>query len=87
MGAAVSSLLAFGAGAFVPLAPYLFGAGPLALAWAIGLAAAGLFSVGAVLSLFTGRNAMYSGARMLALGAFAGAITFAIGRLLGVATG
>ncbi len=87
MGAAISSLLAFGAGAFVPLAPYLFGAGPLALAWAIGLAAAGLFGVGATLSLFTGRNAVYSGARMLALGAFAGVITFAIGRLLGVATG
>jgi VIT1/CCC1 family predicted Fe2+/Mn2+ transporter len=87
MGAAVSSLLAFGAGAFVPLAPYLFGAGALALAWAIGLTAAGLFSVGAILSLFTGRNAVFSGARMLALGAFAGGVTFAIGRLLGVATG
>jgi hypothetical protein len=36
------------------------------------------------LSLFTGRNAIFSGVRMLALGALAGGITFAIGRLLGV---
>ena len=74
-------------GAFVPLAPYLFRAAPNPLGWTIGLAAAGLFSVGAVLSLFTGRNGVYSGARMLVLGAMAGAITFAIGHLLGMATG
>jgi VIT1/CCC1 family predicted Fe2+/Mn2+ transporter len=87
IGAALSSLVAFAGGAFVPLAPYLFGAGPNPLGWTIGLAAAALFSVGAVLSLFTGRNGVYSGARMLVLGAMAGAITFAIGHLLGVATG
>lgn len=86
-GAAVSSLCAFAAGAFVPLAPYLFGAATNALDWAIGLTAAALFSVGAVLSLFTGRNGVYSGVRMLVLGALAGGITFGIGRLLGVATG
>jgi VIT1/CCC1 family predicted Fe2+/Mn2+ transporter len=87
IGAAVSSLCAFAAGAFVPLAPYWLAPGSEALGWAIGLAAAGLFSVGAVLSLFTGRNAVYSGARMLALGALAGGITFAIGRMLGIAVG
>jgi VIT1/CCC1 family predicted Fe2+/Mn2+ transporter len=36
------------------------------------------------MSLFTGRNAIVSGLRMLALGALAGAVTFAIGRLAGV---
>lgn len=86
-GAAVSSLCAFAAGAFVPLAPYLSGAATNALEWAIGLTAAALFSVGAVLSLFTGRNGVYSGVRMLVLGALAGGITFGIGRLLGVAAG
>src|SRR6476646_8627088 len=87
LGAAVSSLCAFGAGAFVPLAPFLFGAAANALGWAIGLTAAALFSVGAVLSLFTGRHAVLSGARMLALGALAGGVTYGIGRLLGVAAG
>jgi len=87
LGAAVSSLCAFAAGAFVPLTPWLLGAAPNALGWAIGLTAAALFSVGAVLSLFTGRNGVYSGVRMLVLGALAGSITFGIGRLLAVATG
>jgi vacuolar iron transporter family protein len=43
-----------------------------------------LFGVGAVLSLFTGRSAWLSGLRTLALGALAGGVTFAIGRLVGV---
>ena len=81
----MSSLCAFAAGALVPLLPWLPG-GPNALGWSIGLTAAGLFSVGATLSLFTGRHAIHSGARMLALGALAGGITFGIGRLLGCVT-
>jgi vacuolar iron transporter family protein len=87
ISAAISSLCAFAAGAMVPLAPYLFGGGSNAFGWSIGLTAACLFSVGATLSLFTGRHAMYSGARMLALGSMAGAVTFVIGRLLGVVAG
>lgn len=85
--AAVSSLCAFAAGALLPLAPWLFKIGPDALGWTIGLTAAGLYSVGAVLSLFTGRNAVHSGARMLALGAVAAGVTYAIGRLIGAAPG
>jgi VIT1/CCC1 family predicted Fe2+/Mn2+ transporter len=46
-----------------------------------------LFSVGATLSLFTGRHAVFSGARMLALGLLAGGVTFMLGRLLGVVAG
>ncbi len=87
LGAAASSLSAFAAGAFVPLAPYVFGAGGNALGWSIGLTAAGLFSVGATLSLFTGRHAVYSGVRMLVLGGLAGGITYLLGRLLGVVAG
>lgn len=86
-GAAVSSFLAFGAGAFLPLAPFLVAAGERALLWSIGIAAVALFSIGGVLSLFTGRSALYAGARMLALGAAAGAVTYMIGRVFGVATG
>ena len=61
--------------------------GPRALPFAIGVTAVALFGVGALLSLFTGRNALHSGARMLLLGALAGAVTYAIGRLAGVALG
>jgi VIT1/CCC1 family predicted Fe2+/Mn2+ transporter len=86
LGAAVSSFCAFAAGAVVPLAPYLLGGGTNVLGWTVGLTAAGLFSVGATLSLFTGRHAIYSGVRMLLLGAVAGGVTFMLGRLLGVVT-
>jgi VIT1/CCC1 family predicted Fe2+/Mn2+ transporter len=86
-GAAVSSFLAFAAGALLPLLPFVFFAGPGALPLAVAITALALFGVGATLSLFTGRNALFSGLRMLALGGFAGAVTFAIGRLAGVTLG
>jgi len=66
------------------LLPFVFGAGGTALILAIALTAVALFAVGATLSLFTGRSAMLSGLRMLAIGAAAGGVTFMIGRLLGV---
>jgi VIT1/CCC1 family predicted Fe2+/Mn2+ transporter len=64
--------------------PFILGGGPRALLWAIAATAATLFVVGALMSLFTGRGAMISGARMLVIGAIAGAVTFGIGKLLGV---
>jgi VIT1/CCC1 family predicted Fe2+/Mn2+ transporter len=84
-GAALSSFLAFAVGAVLPVLPYFFtrgGAGFVASAIASGVA---LFAVGAVLSLFTGRSAILSGLRMLVIGAAAAAVTFGIGRLIGVA--
>ena len=83
-GAAISSLLSFALGAAVPLLPFAFGAGTHALALAGVLTAVALFAVGATLSLFTGRAAMFSGVRMLLLGAFAAAVTFTVGKLFGV---
>jgi VIT1/CCC1 family predicted Fe2+/Mn2+ transporter len=84
LGAAASSFGAFAAGAAVPLAPFVFATGAAALPIAIGCTAVALFGVGAVLSLFTGRSAWLSGMRTLALGALAGGVTFALGRLVGV---
>jgi VIT1/CCC1 family predicted Fe2+/Mn2+ transporter len=46
------------------------------------LSGCALFAVGAVLSLFSGRNAWLGGVRMLAIGAAAGGATFGFGRLL-----
>src|SRR5205823_6876987 len=86
-GAAISSFLSFAAGALLPLAPFMLTPGSRALPFAIGITAVALFGVGALLSLFTGRSAWHSGARMLALGGLAGAITYAIGRLAGIAIG
>jgi len=86
-GAAISSFLSFAAGALLPLSPFMLAPGPRALPIAIGVTAVALFGIGALLSLFTGRTAWRSGARMLLLGGLAGAITFAIGRLAGIAVG
>ena len=83
-GVAVFSFLSFAAGALVPLLPFLALAGGRALPVSIAFTALTLFGVGAVISLFTGRSALRDGLRMLAIGATAGALTYAIGKLLGV---
>ncbi len=87
-GAAIGSFLAFVVGAVVPVIPFLFSASadaPVIIASAL-LSAIALFAVGASLSLFTGRGALASGGRQLALGAVAAALTFGIGRLVGITT-
>jgi VIT1/CCC1 family predicted Fe2+/Mn2+ transporter len=82
-GAAISSFAAFAAGSVVPLAPFLvLRAG--ALPWSVGVAALALFAVGAATSLFTGKSALHGGLRMLSIGGAAGALTYAIGSMLGV---
>jgi VIT1/CCC1 family predicted Fe2+/Mn2+ transporter len=86
-GAAISSLLSFAVGAAVPLLPFAFGPGMRALPIAGALTAVALFAVGATLSLFTGRAAIASGARMLLLGSLAAAVTFSVGKLFGVSVG
>ncbi len=88
-GAAIGSFLAFAVGAVVPVIPFFIGASagtPFVVASG-ALSALALFAVGASLSLFTGRSALLSGGRQLALGAVAAALTFGIGRLVGVSTG
>ena len=81
--AAGSSLAAFSVGALVPVLPYLLGATSLALA--VGLALLALFATGALVSRFTSRGALYSGARQLVLGAAAAAATYGIGSVVGTA--
>jgi vacuolar iron transporter family protein len=85
--AAASSFIAFALGALLPLAPWLLARPAQAFNLAIAVTGVALFVVGAALSLFTGRNAIYSGVRMLLLGAVAATITYGIGHLLGIATG
>jgi len=82
-GAALSSFVAFAIGGAVPLLPFALAPAVFALGAAIAATAAGLFLGGAATSLFTGRAAFAGGARMLGIGAAAGAITYSIGALLG----
>ncbi|MBE0612597.1 MAG: VIT1/CCC1 transporter family protein [Burkholderiales bacterium] len=83
-GAAIFSFVSFAVGAFVPLLPFIALGGGRALPVSIGVTALALFSVGAAISLFTGRSALRDGLRMLAIGAAAGGLTYAIGNWLGV---
>lgn len=83
-GAATFSFLSFAFGALLPLSPFLIIAGRRALLGSIGLTAAALFVIGASLTLFTGKNALWGGLRMLGIGSAAGGVTYLIGRLMGV---
>jgi VIT1/CCC1 family predicted Fe2+/Mn2+ transporter len=87
IAASVGSFLAFGAGAILPVIPFFFGGSTALVAVSIALSGIALFSVGALLSLFTGKDVLFSGGRQLAIGGVAAAITFALGSLIGSATG
>ena len=86
-GAALSSFVAFVGGAIIPVVPYLFFSNQTAFTWSLILSALALLGVGAVLSSFTGRNILFSATRMLFIGALAAAITYMVGRMVGVSTG
>lgn len=85
-GAAISSFVSFTAGAFIPLAPFLFQNSSHNLAISITLTAITLFAIGCTISLFTQKNVLWSGLRTLVIGATAGALTYFIGSLLNVAS-
>lgn len=85
--AAISSFLLFAVGAIVPVLPFLFLSGLTAVAVSVALSALGLFGIGAAITLLTGRSVWYSGMRQVLVGLAAAAITFGIGRLIGVSLG
>ncbi|TMR21219.1 hypothetical protein ETD86_16140 [Nonomuraea turkmeniaca] len=84
MLAAVSSFLAFAAGAVLPLLPYVLGAEGLEVSAMVSGVA--LFAAGAIVSVVTARSWWYSGLRQLVVGAVAAGVTFGVGSAIG-ATG
>jgi vacuolar iron transporter family protein len=81
--AAGSSFVMFSIGAAVPLLPFLFTTGGAAVAVSAVLSAVTLFAVGGAMTILTGRGVLFSGARMLAIGAVAAAVTYGVGSLVG----
>ncbi len=83
--AGTASLTAFSVGAVLPLLPYLFGAGD----WILSLLITGVALAGGGMTVgrLTGRPTLLAGARQLALGAVAVAVTYLVGHLIGVAAG
>lgn len=81
--AAIASFLLFSVGAVLPVIPFLFSGAYQAVFVSTALSALGLFVLGASITLLTGRSAWFSGARQVALGLAAAAITFGIGTVVG----
>jgi len=85
-GVAMASFLAFATGAIIPVIPWFFGSSGAHFAISVIISAVAAFAVGAGVSLFTGRNPLFAGARQVGIAAVAAAVTYAIGRAIGVST-
>lgn len=85
--AAITSFILFAIGAIVPVLPFIFAGGQNAVVLSIVFSTIALFVVGAAITLFTGRPVLFSGLRQVVFGLAAAAVTFGIGRLVGVSVG
>ncbi len=85
--AAVTSFVLFAAGAIVPVLPFLFLTGTGAVVASLVVSGLALFAIGAGITLLTGRSVLYSGTRQVLFGLAAAALTFGIGRLIGISVG
>jgi VIT1/CCC1 family predicted Fe2+/Mn2+ transporter len=84
MEAAIYSFILFSIGAVIPVIPFMFTNGITAIIISVICSAAGLFIIGSAITLFTGKSIWFSGFRQVLFGLIAAAITFGIGRLIGV---
>jgi len=82
--AAIASFVLFAIGAIIPVAPFFWGGGFTAIAASVVFSTIGLFIIGSAITLFTGKSIWFSGTRQVVFGLLAAAITFGIGRLIGV---
>ena len=85
--AAGTSFVLFAIGAIIPVAPYFFLSGMTGVIVSVALSAIGLFVLGSAITLMTGRTVLFSGTRQVIFGLAAAALTFAVGRLIGVSIG
>lgn len=82
--AAITSFILFAIGAIIPLAPFFWGGGYVAILASVGFSTLGLFVIGSAITLFTGKSIWFSGGRQVVFGLAAAAVTFGIGKLVGV---
>ncbi len=82
--AGATSFILFAGGAIIPVLPFFFWDGARAVIASLSLGAAVMFAIGAGTTLFTARGVLFSGFRQLAIGIAAAAVTYGIGRLVGV---
>src|ERR1041384_7905564 len=85
--AAITSFFLFAFGACFPILPYLIWSGTTAIVFSLIVSAIGLFIIGAAITLMTGRSVWFSGTRQVLVGIAAAALTYGIGKLIGVSVG
>jgi VIT1/CCC1 family predicted Fe2+/Mn2+ transporter len=83
--AAWTSFVLFAIGAVIPVAPFALLTGTAAVVASLAASGLALFAIGAGITLLTGRSVWASGLRQLGIGLGAALLTFAVGRLIGVA--
>lgn len=84
-GAAITSFFLFVIGAIIPVFPFIFTNGLVAVGISLALSVLGLFGIGAGVSLTAGSPLWKAGARQILLGLLAAGITFGLGKLIGTA--
>jgi VIT1/CCC1 family predicted Fe2+/Mn2+ transporter len=82
--AAASSLASFTLGAAVPLVPWFFLTGGVAVAVSVVAVALSSLVIGVVLSQATGRSPLRSALRQIVVSMLAAGVTYLVGRLIGV---
>jgi len=87
MQAALASFFTFALGAFIPLLPWLYTHGTPAIVSSIALGAVASIMVGVVLAAFTERPMVRAALRQLAITVVAAAVTYGVGRAIGVGAG
>ncbi len=85
--AAITSFILFAIGAIIPVFSFIFFEGMQAIILSVILSTIGLFIIGSAITLFTGRSVLFSGFRQVFFGLIAAALTFGIGKLIGVSIG
>ena len=85
--AAGTSFVLFAVGAILPVLPYFFLSDAPAVIASAALSAIGLFSIGALITVFTGRGALFSGGRQVLIGGAAATLTYLVGLAIGGAVG
>ena len=82
--AAITSFFLFAVGAIIPVSSFIFFTGSNAIIISLAFSAIGLFVIGALITLMTGKPWLKAGLRQVVFGLLAAALTFGIGKLIGV---
>jgi vacuolar iron transporter family protein len=82
--ASITSFLMFSLGAIIPVISYVLFSGIQGIIMSAVFSTIGLFIIGSFITMMTGKNPVLSGLRQVLFGLATAAVTFGIGRLIGV---